>query len=165
MAKYLHSELGGQAVVLNDRSIPNSFANIDHVVVAPSGIWIIDSKLWNGRIRIKSGRGLLNPRQRLVVGDRDESGRTERIYSQVIPIANLLNDPGIPIHPALVFIDGNWGTSTALRAVRNRPYEILGVTIGWPKAIVRKIQETGPLAAEVVATIAMQLDAALAPAR
>lgn len=164
MATALHAGLGGKAVVLNDRAIPKSHANIDHVVIASSGIWIIDSKLWKGPIRVKSAGGLLNPALKLMVGNRDESARTEKIYSQVIPIANLLGDPRIPIHPALVFIDGNWGSGIAFRAIQNRPYEMLGVTIAWPKAIIAKIEEPGPLSTEAVITIANELDSALPPA-
>ena len=31
------------AVVLHDRRIPNSRANIDHIVIAHSGMWVIDA--------------------------------------------------------------------------------------------------------------------------
>ena len=165
MAKSLHEGLDDPAVILNDRSVPRSNANIDHVVVAPSGVWIIDSKLWKGLIRVKSAGGLLNTAQKLMIGDRDESARVEKIYSQVIPVANVLADPSIPIHPALVFVDGNWGAGVTVRAVQNRPYEMLGVLIAWPKAIIAKINESGPLSSEAVVTIARKLDAALPPAR
>ena len=144
--------------------MPDRRANIDHVVIASSGVWIIDSKLWKGHIRVKNASSLLSASQKLMVGDRDESACTEKIYRQVIPIANLLGDPRIPIHPALAFIDGDWGSGIAFRAIRNRPYEMLGVIIAWPKAIIAKISEDGPLSKGAVASIASRLDAALPPA-
>jgi hypothetical protein len=164
MAKELHSALSGIAIVLNDRAVPSSHANIDHIVIASSGVWIIDSKLRKGLIRVKNAGSLLSGAQKLMVGDRDESVCTEKIYSQVIPIANLLGDPRIPIHPALAFIDGDWGSSIALRAIRNRPFEMIGVMIAWPKAIIAKISENGPLSKDAVMSIAGKLDSALPPA-
>ena len=164
MATALHSGLSGKAVVLNDRAVPHSHANIDHVVVAASGVWIIDSKLWKGLIRVKNAGGLLNPVQKLMVGGRDKSTCAEKIYGQVIPIANVLGDPGIPIRPALAFVHGNWSAGKALRSLQNRPYEMLGVMIAWPKAIIAKIGETGPLSSGAITSIAKRLDSALPPA-
>lgn len=37
-------------VVLHDRAIPGSKANIDHLVVGPAGVFVIDSKRWRGRV-------------------------------------------------------------------------------------------------------------------
>ena len=164
MARALHEGLHEKAFILNDRSVPHRHANIDHVVVASSGVWIIDSKLWKGLIQVKNVGGLLNPTQKLLVDSRDESACTEKIYSQVIPIANILNDPGIPIRPALVFVDGNWGAGVTLRVLRQRPYEILGVMISWPRAVIARIAENGPLTPQAVAEIAKMLDEALPPA-
>jgi hypothetical protein len=162
MAKALHEKLPPGTAVLNDRAVPHSQANIDHIVVAPTGVWIIDSKHWKGLIQVKNIGGLLGWDQRLFVDGHDRSSQTEKIYSQVIPVANALADPSIPIRPALVFVDGNWGASAALR---HRPYELLGVTIAWPRAIIAKISEAGPLTAEDISRIALQLDQALPPAR
>ena len=164
MAKALYEHLGDRVVILNDRAIPKSRANIDHVVVASSGVWIIDSKLWNGHVQVKSVGGMGRGRQRLLVDGRDHSSMTEKIYGQVIPIANVLHDPSIPIHPALVFLDANWGTGVAMRTIQKRPYEMLGVMVGWPRAIIAKIDEPGPLFHDAVEAIASRLDSALAPA-
>ncbi|HSX66177.1 nuclease-related domain-containing protein [Nocardioides sp.] len=42
--------------VLNDRRWPGrSRANIDHVVVGPSGVYVIDAKNWSGRLAVKDG--------------------------------------------------------------------------------------------------------------
>ncbi|MGH8903506.1 MAG: nuclease-related domain-containing protein [Egibacteraceae bacterium] len=37
-------------VVLHDRAIPGSKANLDRLVVGPAGVFVIDSKRWRGRI-------------------------------------------------------------------------------------------------------------------
>jgi hypothetical protein len=41
--------------VLHDLPIPGSKANIDHVVVTPSGITVIDSKNYSGRVSVGNG--------------------------------------------------------------------------------------------------------------
>jgi Nuclease-related domain len=42
-------------VVLHDLSIPGSRANIDHVVIGPTGVTVIDSKLYSGRLNVSRG--------------------------------------------------------------------------------------------------------------
>ena len=51
MGTYLAAELAPGARVLTDRKVPgDSPANVDHLVVATSGVWVIDSKKWTGEI-------------------------------------------------------------------------------------------------------------------
>jgi nuclease-like protein len=37
-------------VVFHDLAVPGSPANVDHLVIGPSGVFVIDSKLWTGRV-------------------------------------------------------------------------------------------------------------------
>jgi hypothetical protein len=46
---------GPGVIVLHDLSIPGSRANIDHVVISRSGIVVIDSKQYSGRLNISDG--------------------------------------------------------------------------------------------------------------
>jgi hypothetical protein len=41
--------------VRHDRRIPGSAANVDHLVIGPSGVWVVDSKLWRGRVKVLGG--------------------------------------------------------------------------------------------------------------
>ena len=47
--------------VLHDRRIPGSRANIDHIAVAPSGVYVIDAKKYQGRPQLKIEGGFLRP--------------------------------------------------------------------------------------------------------
>jgi len=60
----LLASLGAGYAVLHDRTIPRSRANIDHLVIGPTGVWVIDSKRWHPRTRLHGVRG------RLWVGSR-----------------------------------------------------------------------------------------------
>ena len=37
-------------MVLHDRAVPGGRANIDHIAVVPSGVWVIDTKHYRGRL-------------------------------------------------------------------------------------------------------------------
>lgn len=39
-------------VVLHDRRIPGSPANLDHLLVGARTVWIVDTKAWRGRIKL-----------------------------------------------------------------------------------------------------------------
>lgn len=43
--------------VLHDRALPGSRANIDHLIIGPSGVWVVDSKAWHPATRITRRRG------------------------------------------------------------------------------------------------------------
>jgi hypothetical protein len=42
-------------VVLHDRAVPGSRANIDHLVIASTGVWVIDTKSARAPLRIRRG--------------------------------------------------------------------------------------------------------------
>jgi hypothetical protein len=158
----LHNHVNEGAVILTDRQVPGTKSNIDHIVVAPSGVWIIDSKNWKGKIEYKSAT-MMSTTKRLFVGGKDRTSAVEAIFSQVIPVAQVIGDKSVPIKPALVFIDGDWSDSSTARILASKPYQHLSVWISWPKAIWKKINEPGPLDADAVKRIGAELDAALPP--
>lgn len=43
-------------VVLHDRALPGSKANIDHLAVGPAGVFLVDSKQWSANVRYVRGR-------------------------------------------------------------------------------------------------------------
>jgi hypothetical protein len=47
-------------IVLHDRRVPGSRANIDHVAIGPGGVWVIETKSWRGKISIENDEIVLN---------------------------------------------------------------------------------------------------------
>jgi hypothetical protein len=52
-------------VVLHDRRVPGSRANIDHLVVGPTGVWVVDTKALRAEVRagwrsVRVGDGFLD---------------------------------------------------------------------------------------------------------
>jgi hypothetical protein len=53
------ARLGDEFVVLHDRRIPGSRANIDHIAVGPAGIFTVDAKQYSGKLEVRArGREL-----------------------------------------------------------------------------------------------------------
>jgi hypothetical protein len=91
-------------VVLHDLAIPGSQANLDHLLIGPGGVFVIDSKHYRGRLqldptgRLWHGRHLLAPTLRAVDFEADQAAR-------------VLPDPGVAVVP-IVAIHGAqvpWG--------------------------------------------------------
>ncbi len=166
MGTYLAKELVAGARVLTDRNVPgDSEANIDHVVVAPSGVWIIDSKKWAGEIHYRSRRfPSTDPRRYLTVGGQDRTPLIAKIYRLVIPVAQVIGDPTVDVHPVIAFIEGVWGVPESLHFKMGKgPYEHEGVFLSGGHRIITKINEPGPLSLETIEALYQKLDVAMPP--
>jgi hypothetical protein len=163
MDQSLHNHVSKDAVILTDRRVPGTKSNIDHVVVAPSGVWIIDSKHWKGRIEYKAPT-ITSVDTRLYVDGKDRTSVVEAMYALVIPVAQAIQDRSVPVHPALVFVNGDWSIAALPRLIANRPYQHLGVWITPPRILTKMINQPGPLDAEAVQQLGRKLDQVLVPA-
>lgn len=90
-------QLPPEYVVYHDLQLPGSKANVDHLVVAPGGIWAIDTKNYSYPITHGTGRGV----GKLWAGKRpiDERIRTAQWEASVV--AELI---GHPVEPMLCII-------------------------------------------------------------
>ena len=160
--RYLREHLTDPFVLLNHRRAPRSRHAIDHVVVAPSGVWLIDAVRWeDGTIEFTGDGRMSVYKMRLRSPDGVRPKVTEDIYRQVGPVARIVGDPTVTVQPALIFVGTEGSGRSALRFMANEPFEHQRVLIAAPKAIVRRIQDPGPLDAGSVAEIGARLDAAL----
>jgi hypothetical protein len=66
-------------VVIHDLAVPGSPANVDHLVIGPTGVFVIDSKQWTGSVH-QSGDGLVWHNHYLL----DRTLETVRWEAQVI---------------------------------------------------------------------------------
>lgn len=98
--------------VLHDRRAPRTRGNIDHIVIAPAGVFVVDAKKYEGRIEIRNHGWFLRPDERLHVGRRDCSALADNMGWQVAAIEGALQEGGVeplpPITPVLCFVDGDW---------------------------------------------------------
>ena len=98
--------------MLHDRRVPGTRGNIDHVLIAPAGVFVVDAKHYEGRIEIRNHGWFLRPDERLHLGRRDCSALADNMGWQVAAVESALETAGIvpvpPITPVLCFIDGDW---------------------------------------------------------
>jgi len=166
MGGFLARDLVAGARVLTDRHVPgDSEANIDHVVVASSGVWIIDSKKWAGEIRYRSPRfPSTDPRRYLSVGGEDRTSHIAMIYRLVIPVAQVIGDRTVSVHPVMAFIEPIWGVTESLHFKMGRgPYEHKGVFLSGGHSIITKINEPGPLSLVDIEALYRKLDTVMPP--
>jgi hypothetical protein len=77
-------------VVLHDLAIPGSRANIDHLVIGPGGVFVIDSKQYRGRLR-------LDPSGRLWHGRYPLASTLQAMSFEADRAALVLPDPGVVV--------------------------------------------------------------------
>lgn len=137
--------------VLHDRRIPGTRANIDHIAVGPGGVYVIDAKLYTGRVEHRDVGRFLRRDDRLFVGGRDQSKLVAKMAAQVTTIARALGDTPIPVSPALCFVEAQ-GEANAV------PFMLDGVWVGTPEALPALVARPGLLDADAMQTTAGLLD-------
>lgn len=99
-------------VVLNDRRVEGTRGNIDHLVVAPAGVFVVDAKFYQGLIEVVDKGGWFRTDLRLTVGGRNRSNLTENMGWQLKAVNNALMDSGVdplpPVTAVLCFVNGSW---------------------------------------------------------
>ena len=144
--------------VLHDRRIPGTRANIDHIAIAPSGVWIIDAKRYTGRPALHVEGGILRPRvERLMVGRRDCTKLVDGVLKQVDLVRGALEERGVqaPVTGVLAFVDADWPMIGGSFSTR-------GVHVLWPKRLHKLVLAPGEL--EDVAAVREVLAAHFPPA-
>jgi len=144
--------------VLHDRRWPGTrSANIDHIVVAPSGVFVIDAKKYQGKLEIVDKGSWLRSDWRLYVNGRNQTKLVEGVAAQAEAVRGALDGVGAaPVSGVLCFIGADWGIFGP-RKVKT----LKDVTILWPLKLPEFV--TGPGTVDVAATAA-HLRAALRPA-
>jgi hypothetical protein len=81
----------GPVIALHDRRVPGRQGNIDHIAVAPSGVYVIDAKHYSGKVwaNDRGFRGV-----RLMVKGRDRSELLEGLGQQVAVVREALASAG-----------------------------------------------------------------------
>lgn len=129
--------------ILHDRRIPGTRANIDHIVIGPKGVYVIDAKKYQGRPRLRSRGGIIGPRvHTLTVGRRDCTKLISGVRRQVRTVRAVLDDgqtaENVKVHGMLCFIDADW-------ALVKRAQTASGVQILWPRKVAARVRQPGQL--------------------
>jgi hypothetical protein len=156
LAASLERNLGDQIVLLNDRSVPRTRGNIDHLVVASSGVWVVDAKNYSGLVQQRDVGGFFKIDNRLYVDGRDRSKVLTGMGWQVRAVTDAIEDPEIPIWSAVCFTDAEWGWFA-------KPFTLQGVYVSGPNGLARRIAAEELLTPQQIHGVASHLSQKLPP--
>lgn len=156
--------VGEHVAVLHDRSLRRpdgrrSRANIDHLAVAASGVWVIDAKTHQGTLEVRRSGGLFSPRvEQLYIRGRDQTRLVAGLLKQVEAVAAELQtvDANVPVRGALCFVGTElpWFGSSS----------IAGVPLVGRRGLVKLLRAPGDLTPGDRAAVAAFLATRFVPA-
>ena len=139
----------GPAVVLHDRRMPRGRGNIDHIAIAPTGVFVIDAKAHSGTVRIENP---LFGSAKLRIAGRDRTGLIDGLNRQVLAVREALDRagrPDVPIQGVLCFTTADL---PLLRTLKMRGHLLL-----YRKALAKKLNADGALEPAEIEAIARDL--------
>ncbi|MFL5833359.1 MAG: nuclease-related domain-containing protein [Solirubrobacterales bacterium] len=132
-----------EVLVLHDRRIPGRRANIDHLAVAPSGVFVIDAKRYKGKIEVR--KPLLGDPSLFIAG-RSKTKLVEGLARQQEEVRSALGAaiPEMPVHACFCFLNpaGQAGGSS-LPLVRT--LSIAGFPLFYPRKLSKRLNAPGAL--------------------
>jgi Nuclease-related domain len=132
--------------VLHDRRVPGTVANIDHIVVGPSGVFVVDAKKYTGRVEARDVGRLFRVDERLYVNGRDRTKLVDGVRGQVDVVRTALGEEfaDVEVRGLLCFVGCEWG-------MIKRPKRVKGVVALWPLALPEHVSTAGDLGDRVIA--------------
>lgn len=159
LAKHLE---GHDVKLLHDRRLPgHGQANIDHLVVGPGGVTVIDSKTQKGEIRVDRVGGLFSDRHSvLLIGGRDRTSLIDGLERQIEIVRSALtrnSAQDVEVRGALCFPSPDGLPLFKKLTIRN-------IVIDGTKPVAKVARRAGPLDHDRVEKVWRQLAAAFPPA-
>ena len=149
------SKTCSDVIVLHDRRMPGGRANIDHIAVAPSAVFVIDSKRHKGKIEVRKpifGDAVL------VIGGRKRTKLVEGLRRQVDAVKSALAivEQDVPVHGCFCFLDPA-GQAGGAGIPLLRALSIDGFPLFYPRRLSTRLKADGPIDASQAAVLAEAL--------
>jgi Nuclease-related domain len=117
-------------VAIHNRPVPGTRARIDHIVIGPSGVYVVDTNTHDGHVVRRDSR--------LFVDTQDRSDLIAAMKAPVEAVASALDDLHFPISRALCFVGGAWPATTPA-------FMLKGVWVGWSNPLYGLVSQPGRL--------------------
>ncbi len=146
----------GPVQLLHDRRMPLGHGNIDHLAIAPTGVFVIDAKAIRGAVRVAQP---LFGAPRLMVNGRHRNKLVHGLDRQVGAVRRVLEEEGrheVPVHGAMCFTKADLPLFGRC--------EINGYRLCHARGIARALNRRGALAAAAIDELARQLALTFPPA-
>jgi hypothetical protein len=134
--------------VLHDRRIPGSRANIDHIAIAATGVWVIDTKRYKGKVHVSKP---LFDKPTLKIAGRNQNKLVDGLAKQVAHVTAAIAGlgPDVPVHGCLCFVDSD------LPLLGRR--SIYGFSLLSRGGLVKRLNAPGTLTADDTALLVASL--------
>jgi len=138
--------------VLHDRRIPKSRANIDHIVLCPTGVYVVDAKRYvDKRPQLRHEGGILRPRvDHLYVGGRHSDHLVEGVLKHVGLVRAAIGDDSVRVSGVLCFIEADF-------PVIGGSFTIRDVDVVWPRKLYTELAQPGSLDEAAIAALQRRL--------
>jgi hypothetical protein len=149
-------------LLLHDRRMPRSRANVDHIAVSSAGVYVIDAKRYRGKIEVREPHF---GKPKLLIAGRDRTKLIDGLEKQGAVVKALLADtaPDAPVVSCLCFVaPEGWLADSGLPVLRT--LKVRGYPLYYPRRLARRLNESGPLLPEQVLRIYAELSQSLLPA-
>jgi hypothetical protein len=148
-------------VVLNDRRAGTSTASIDHIAIAPSGVYVIETNHDDGRVEARDLGSGSHSDVRLSLNGRDRTTLAMNVAQQVDMVGRLrwagrpiLENPAL-VRPVLCLVQAEWPL------LLTHPMTVRGVAVVRPAQLRRLMMRPGPITGNAIDELAGRLDRAL----
>lgn len=128
-----------KAIVLHDRQLPRSRANIDHIAVAPSGVWVIDAKRYKGKIEVRKP---WFRDAKLVIAGCNKSKLVDGLARQAEYVQSALDSvaPGVPVQACFCFVNPE-GQSSGTKLPLLGTLSISGYPLLYPRKLAKRLAQ------------------------
>jgi nuclease-like protein len=151
-----------EVIVLHDRRIPGRRTNIDHLAVAPSGVFVIDAKRYKGKIEVRHPF-LGDPH--LFIAGRNKGKLVDGLLRQRDAVRSALADtnPELPVHACFCFLNPR-GQAGGSGLPLFRTLSINGLQLFYPRKLSKRLNAPGAFTCESRHGVAAVLARAFPPA-
>ncbi len=87
--------------VFNDLQLDEGGPAFDHIVVGPTGLFVIETKNWSGEITFENSQVLCNGH----TPNRPPLKQVKEAAAALLDYLSSTNCPDVPVHPAVCFVD------------------------------------------------------------
>jgi hypothetical protein len=119
-----------------------------HVVIAPSGVYVVDARTVHGRVEVRDLGGIFTRDERLYIGGRDRTRVAHALARRADAVRRSLDAPrGVPVRAVLCLVGAEW------RLLRT-PLSVGATSVLWPSELARVLSRLGRLDADEVRELA-----------
>ena len=154
---HLAEMAGERLVVLHERRMPAGRGTIDHLAVAPRGVFVIDVKHDSGKLERRNLGNLVRPEMRLYVGGRDRTTLLHAVEDEAEVVRDVLSPAWFvdsPVRGVLCFTGADWGLFAS-------PFKLGNVLVTHPKFLYRMLSKEAQVATSAIQDAARALAIAL----